>query len=542
MRQRLSGYLRKGWFPAVVILLYLYNFPYFAAINSANELPRIYLTMAIVERGALNIDPELHRFAPTPDTSTYKGKLFVNKAPGMSFLTIPVYVVQKLANGWRTPELPQMFYWFRLFGVIVPSLLFLVLLWRFLSLHIQDRGARRMVLAAYALGSMALTYGTLLIAHQLSGLLLATAYILIHLHHHGRAGPRDLALAGIAAGAGVLVDYQVAFIGPPLFIYLLWGRGPRLRSALLFCAGAAPPLIGLLLYQWGCFDSPFKTGYHFPTNLLFQQWHSQGFLGMKAFSYEAFNGSFFRADNGLFYFSPFLLLAGPGLAVMAWRRGLRADALLCLVLIVFFGYFVSSLTFWRSGWAVGPRYITCALPYFLVPIAALMGALGRSWYGRAVPYGLMATSIVIYLLSNAVFPHYPESFSNPLFDVTLRFGGAGYLPYNLGWLLGLEGLPSVLPYLVVVVALVIALALGGAGRLWQRAACAVVTLALVAAVFGLYARQLNDRPLPVPVRFLPWMERIWEPRHAGMDLQRVMPSGDPRSSGLGTVKPWKLLR
>ena len=28
-------------------------------------------------------------------------------------------------------------------------------------------------------------------------------------------------------------------------------------------------------------------------------------------------------------------------------------------------------------------------------------------------------------------------YSNPLFDVTLRFGGAGYLPYNLGWLLGL---------------------------------------------------------------------------------------------------------
>ena len=68
MRQRLRGYLRRGWFPAAIVLLYLYNFPYFAGINSANELPRIYLTMAIVDRGALNIDPELIEQAITPKT------------------------------------------------------------------------------------------------------------------------------------------------------------------------------------------------------------------------------------------------------------------------------------------------------------------------------------------------------------------------------------------------------------------------------------------------------------------------------------------
>jgi len=172
----------------------------------------------------------------------------------------------------------------------------------------------------------------------------------------------------------------------------------------------------------------------------------------------------------------------------------------------------------------------------------LLSAVGRSWYGRAIPYGLMAVSIVIYLLSNAVFPHFPESFSNPLFDVTLRFGAAGYLPYNLGWLLGLEGLPSALPYLAVVIVVVVVLTLGGAGALWQRAACALVSLALVAAVMGLYAHQLGDRSLPVPVRFLPWMERIWEPRHEGLDLRKLLPAGDPRTSGLGTVKPWTSAR
>jgi 4-amino-4-deoxy-L-arabinose transferase-like glycosyltransferase len=534
---------KKIWLPAAIVLLYLYNFPYFAAIHSANELPRIYLTMAIVDRGALNIDPELRRFQPTPDTSSYRGKLYANKAPGMSFLTIPVYWVQKLASGGRTPELPRMFFWFRIFGSMIPALLFLLLLWRFLGELVPDEGDRRMVLAAYALGTMAMTYGTLLIAHQLSALLMATSYILVFLRARRPDAPGlprlFHALAGLAAGGGILVDYQVAFIAPPVGLYLLWvarRRGPRrlLLSAVQFGAAAAVPLAVLLLYQWGCFDDPFKTGYHYPTTPLFQEWHSKGFLGMHRWSRTAFWGSFFRPDNGLFYFSPFLLLALPGLAWMFIDRRLRADGVLCLVLIVFFVIFVSSLTFWRSGWAVGPRYITCAIPFYLVPVAVLVGKLAERWYGRIIPYGLMALSILIYVTANAVFPHYPENFSNPWFDVTLRFGRAGYLPYNLGWLLGLHGLASAVPYLVVLGGLLAALLWGRTGRLWQRAVVAVGAVALAFSILLVYHHQLSDRRMPVPVAFLPWMERMWEPRHEGMHLDRLLPAGDPRTVGLAT--------
>jgi len=541
--KRLAG---RAWFPAALVFIYLYNFPYFTAIHSANELPRIYLTMAMVDRAALNIDPELRRFQFTPDTSTYKGKLYANKAPGMSLLTVPVYWAQKLANGGQTPELPRMFFWFRIFGSILPSLLFLLLLWRFLGRLVEDVGQRRMVLAAYAVGTMALTYGTLLIAHQLSGLLMATGYFLVHLRfcEHRAAVPDcpapggrwSVALAGLAAGSGVLVDYQVAFIGPPLFFYLLWmasrRREPRrvrrtLLAALQFGAAASLPLGVLLLYQWGCFDDPLKTGYHYPTTQLFQQWHSQGFLGMARFDREAFWGSFFRADNGLFYFSPFLLLAFPGLVLMFIERRLRADAVLCLALILFFGYFVSALTFWRSGWAVGPRYITCAIPFYLVPVALLVQRLGDRWPGRIVPFGLMALSILIYITANAVFPHYPENFSNPWFDVTLRFGWAGYLPYNLGWLLGLRGLSSVMPYLVVATLLLGALLLGGGGRLWQRLVVALCALALAGSVLLVYQRQLEQRSMPLPAEsFFRWMERMWEPRHPDMHLNLLLPPAE----------------
>lgn len=542
----------KGlWLPAAILFFYLYSFPYFAGIQSANELPRIYLAMAIVDRGALNIDPELQRFQPTPDTSTYKGKLYCNKAPGMSFLAVPAYAAMKRwfnsnmplgygADKHRKDDLRNMFYWLRLSGATLPSLLFLLLVWRFLGALIPRVATRRWVLAAYALGTMASTYGTLLIAHQLSGLLVATGYMLLFLRGRGRGGWWTPALAGLASGAGVLVDYQVAFIGPPLFIYGLVVLRHRFRGMTLFAAGAAIPLAALLLYQWGAFDSPLRTGYHFPTNLQFQQWHSQGFLGMKGFSADACWAAFFSADNGLFYFSPFLLLALPGVVVMFCRRGLRADAVFCLLLMLMFAYFTSSLSFWPSGWDVGPRYITCALPYFLVPVAVLLARLGEArWYWGIVPRGLMAASILFYVTINAVFPHFPGNFSNPWLDLIVRFGRAGFAPYNLGWLLGLRGLPTLLPVLAVLAALLLALMLTGQRRVWQRVVTAAGVLVLITALLTFHHSQLSRRLMPVPNdQFLGWMAGMWEPKHEKLDTHKLLPVGDRKKGGLKTRVPW----
>ena len=46
---------RNGWLIAIVAA-YLYVFPYFPAIQSANELPRVYLVKAIVDEHTFKID------------------------------------------------------------------------------------------------------------------------------------------------------------------------------------------------------------------------------------------------------------------------------------------------------------------------------------------------------------------------------------------------------------------------------------------------------------------------------------------------------
>src|SRR5439155_1429334 len=81
--------------------------------------------------------------------------------------------------------------------------------------------------------------------------------------------------------------------------------------------------------------------------------------------------------------------------------------------------------FWRGGWCLGPRYLTAMQPFLLPLVAAAFAA----WRGR--PYllagaaGLVIVGTVVYCVSAATFPYWPDLYRNPLYEVTLRLLGDG---------------------------------------------------------------------------------------------------------------------
>ncbi len=471
--------------------LYLYSFPYFPKLQSANELPRVYLTWAMVEEGRFAIDTGVERWGTTVDVSPVGDHQYSNKAPGSSFLAVPAYVVLRaVTHGFldRDPTLGEMLWTCRVFTGVLPTLGFLILLGGFLRRFAEPDGAR-LALVGYALGSMAMAYSVLFIAHQLSAVCIGTAYILITQVVEDERAPGWLFVAGAAAGAAPLVDYQAAFAGVPVAVYLLITQlgpsaKPRRWGRVGLCvAGSLIPIALLLYYHWRAFGSPLKTGYDYSQT--FAHFHQAGFLGMTGLRSEAFWGSTFAADNGLFFLCPMLLAMVPGWVVLA-RRGAIAHVAVSASVVVIYLAFISSINFWRGGWQMGPRYITAMLPFAMVPVAAGFDAASRHWLTRALAVAVVIPGVVIYGLSCALFPYFPERFYNPFYEVTVALLGDGLAPYNLGWLLGLTGVASLVPYLAVLVVVVAAAACPTRAK-WRSALLGTVAAGLIVGSYGLIA-------------------------------------------------------
>ena len=479
LRQRFA---RHGWLLAIA-LAYLYVFPYFPRIQSANELPRVYLVRAIVDDHSFSIDHGVQRWGSTADVSPWKGHAYSNKAPGSSLLAVPFYALWKWTIG--DPDLATTLWICRVFAGIVPALLFLALLSRFLARFQPEPEVRRLVLVAYALGSMAMTYALLYYSHQLSAVCAGSAWIFTIDVVERRRGERALLAVGALAGSAVLVDYQAAFALVPVAIYLVersldgtWK--PIARRLALGAAGAAPPIAFLLAYHAACFGSPWRTGY--ATSQTFAEYHHQGFLGLTRPHLDALWGSLLAPDNGLVTLAPWLLLAIPG-GIALWRRGQRAHVATATAVAVVMILFVSSLTFWRGGWGVGPRYITVMLPFLLPLCAAGLGELRKKSLSLGAVAGTIVFAIVVYAGSAATFPYWPDSLALPLYEVTFRLLGDGIAAPNLANVWGMFGLVSLVPYLAVVLGVTGWAIVRLAG--WRGLAAAVVVAAALLAALGL---------------------------------------------------------
>jgi hypothetical protein len=485
-----GSWLVRRWWAIAVAVVMLYAFPHYPSIHSANELPRLYLVMAMADDHTFAIDKGVARWGATADVSPSGGHQYSNKAPGSSMLAVPAYVALEAvthAVAGRDPTMGEMMWTFRLWTGVIPTLLFLWLLWGFLGRFTPDESARRATIAIYGIGSMALTYSVLFISHQLSAVCIGSAWIITTWVVEDGRNPRWMLAAGALAGAAPLVDYQALFAALPIAIWVsieLYERRRGPMPVVWAAIGAVVPIAVLLLYHEACFGSPWKTGYAASQTFAFH--HQKGFLGMDKLRWEAFTGSTIAGDNGLVVFCPALLLAIPGWVLMA-RKRLEAQVAVTLNIALIYLLFISSLNFWRGGWQMGPRYITVMLPFLLPAIAVAIASTTRWPALRGAALGLGGVGVFIYTASIVEFPHFPEKFKNPLYEVTLRLLGDNLAAPNLGMIVGLPGAWSLVPFALVVLAVWGAAVVGPRGPWRPRLVTAAVSLAVTVVVIVAYS-------------------------------------------------------
>jgi hypothetical protein len=468
-------------------MCYAYFFPRWAEWNQNS---RMDLTLAIVEQGRFAIDDY---YDNTGDYAIYGGHVYTDKAPGASFLGVPAYAAFRLLA--RVPAVEALLhrlsstealeatlreggtglleekvrfaaalYFVTFFVVSLPSALLGALLYRFLGRILKGGFHQALLVLGYGLATIVFPYSTVFFGHQIAAALLFTVFYLAYRIRLGELSINYLWGVGALLGLTVLTEFPALVAGGLLGLYVLWSLYQRFGFRDAGCGIGRLVLTGLpfafLLgfYNASCFGSPFASSYRYLGR--FPEISNTGFLGFTTPSWEAFWGITFSPYRGLFFLSPFLLLAVPGFWYFIRDREWRLEGILSVGIVAAHLLLISSWYDWRGGFAIGPRNLLLILPYLVVATAFFLHGSAHSpicpFVHSCFGLSLLLSFALVWVASTSGQYFSPITIANPLVEFFWPAFVAGDITRNLGMALGLRSWWSLLPPI-----LLIGVAIGG---------------------------------------------------------------------------------
>lgn len=441
---------------AVLFCFFAFLYAYFFQGGGDNQNSQFDAIRAIVERGTVDITPFA---ANTQDSGEHKGMIYSNKLPGLAFAAAPFYLAAYQLErlfGLDPASFAIMTFnahWITFLVSGLPGALLLCVLFQHFRRQEASTYEAFFLASAFGMGSLLLPYSGVMMDHLLAACVLFAAW-------HTVSAPeisRNTAIAaGFLSGMAMLTDALAWPAAGLIFIYAAMKRRYAFRA---FLAGAAPLVLALLEYNYLCFDSIFRTNH----SIMADRFKTPGDLFGVLYWPEPVRLLWLTIHpfRGLFYCCPVLAIS---LLSLRWPLRIRESSWESAIpLLVFTYYLLFNMSFngWTGGWAIGPRYLIPAMAFLY------SFALRGYWRFRAVSVGLAAISAVFMFSATAVdvmLPAHnsgppPPLTTNPVFD-SIRDLLAGHVsistqvilnyapPDNLGELIGLTGLWSVVPALL----------------------------------------------------------------------------------------------
>jgi hypothetical protein len=329
---------------------------------------------AIVERGQLDIP-----YGEGGTLTWRDGRNYSKYGIGLALYYVPIVAIAKpLARVTGLPA--EELNWFLISFANIPfAILTLVFFAKLLRLFGIAEIYVAVLLVGLGLGSLTWPYAVSDCSEAMQmGLLTLAVYGAV------RQNNRALIAGGIAFAWLVLVKliYVVFF---PIFAIYLFTRPLELRHRIKILASFGFPfLVACCFLAWlnvVRFGSALQSGYGSESGQFFP---SQLWLTVPKL--------LLSLDKGLFVFCPILILG-----VLGWKdffRRHRAEAVLCVALIVANLIWSASWWSWFGGWSWGPRLLVPTIPLWLLPSSFL---LQRVQSRRRLGIFALATSIAIIL-------------------------------------------------------------------------------------------------------------------------------------------------
>ena len=452
------------------------SYAYFYQGGGWNQNSRFDLVRAMVERGTLRIDAYHEN---TQDKAYYQGHYYSDKAPGVALLALPAAAIARplLRATGIDPASPRGLvatsYIANTFAVAFPTALACACLYLIALRLGSSDGAAMFAALSMGLATPIWAYATLFWGHALTGACLLFGFAAGMMLRSSEHAARDFfwgIVVGLSAGWATVSEYPAAPASAILALFALvqvWKGGwpRRWRTAAGICAGALVCVAILMVYQYCAFGSVLHPSYAYYQQGAFP-WMKHGYMGLTYPRIEVTLKLLFGCRRGLFVVSPILTAAPFGLR-MLWKNPATHDAAVASSAVaVYYFLFNASFSAWAGGWSYGPRYLSAGLPLLCVGMAPAWSSANPYW--RRVLAALAVCSGVFSLMAVSTTAQPPDQFRCPLFQLLAPSFLAGKLSltqgsmltsteawgqahgaFNLGELIGLHGLPSLIPLFVL---------------------------------------------------------------------------------------------
>jgi hypothetical protein len=416
--------------------------------HEANSAGRVYAIQSWVHYDSWSFEDILCRTGPQHgivDLSIRKGKPLLQKAPGVSWLGIPVYALGVLIHGGKIP-FHQASTLLGLFCVWLPGLLLIFALGRWLQGQFGNKWGLGATFALLAASPM-WTYLPMFIDYALATLMLPIAYLCWQ-----RERKLWWVLGGLLAGLTVVVNYMFLVYGGLLFILEIFFRWRRRKDPLPFLAltvaGGILPAVSIVIYHLLVWGHPFATAYDFMAYEIHVGMH-----GHVGFSWSVLADCFLHAKLGFLFNVPWVVAGWGGLIWLTRDESRRKHAIAGLLVTIATLLFVA---YWRgtnTDDLAFNRHALPLLPWATLGLAAAVQALGRvPNLPRRLAYfalaGTIAVAFFYQFITAWTYPYHYDLLPSPLWQINLPLFLNGLLltvvpgaPVLKGMVVVLDGAP-----------------------------------------------------------------------------------------------------
>jgi hypothetical protein len=446
------------WHAILIAATLLFSYSYFYGNREGwNQASRFDLVRAIVEQHRFNIDTYHEN---TRDKALWEDHYYSDKAPGLALSAVPVLEVVRvvLRAVHKDPSAPKSItaeiYLVTIICVALPSAVmagYLFMLALKLGASVNGAGFAAVTLG---LATPFWCYATLFWGHALSAACLFFAFSYAVLLRDFDSRSRDLLLSisvGLAAGWATVTEFPAApaaIIIVLLVIAFAWpgGSGRLTRLATGVVVGALPCIIVLAVHNLLVFGSPFKLGYAVSAQ---QGWPEmkQGVMGVTYPKVHVLREILVGRYRGLLPLAPVIAAAPFGLRLLWKQVNARGSAIAITAIALYYLLLNSSYAVWDGGWSYGPRHLSPALPFLCLPLGLLWTRSSGAVRSVLALLFFYSASITLLGVSTVVMP--PTDVQSPVRELLWPAFQAGLINKNLGMLIGLHGLVSLIPLFLV---------------------------------------------------------------------------------------------